>query len=104
VLQARAANAGDGEEASISAESMSNLSAYPNPVREQLNLSFGLDDSRTIAISICDLTGREVMAKEFEAISGENKTTLDVSQLTPGIYFASLISGELRKSVRVIVE
>ena len=104
VLQARISNAERGEESASSVEQMSNLNAYPNPVREQLNLSFGLDDSKTVSVIFSDVTGREIMAKEIQGVAGENNTVLDVSHLTPGIYFASLISGEFRKSVRVIVE
>ena len=104
VLQARKANVITEEGSVNPTEIVSNMSAYPNPAREQLNLSFSLEESKSIVISVSDLAGREVMIKEISGSTGENLTTLDVSQLTPGIYFASLISGEFRKSVRVIVE
>jgi hypothetical protein len=58
---------------------------YPNPVRDVLNISFNgeINDFRVVS-----LEGKEVKIGE----TNETKRLLDISQLSPGIYFLTVLS------------
>jgi len=64
---------------------------YPNPVRDELNVT-GFHGKADIAIF--DMTGRVV--KSVNTVPGNERISLDVSTLIPGIYFVEIYdkSGE----------
>jgi len=64
-----------------------NISIYPNPVTNQLNIEFGVSTSvneQIQRISILNITGKIVKT----IVSNNN--TIDVSNLTKGIYFLQI--------------
>ncbi len=66
------------------------LSAYPNPTREQLYLSF---EGRTAAsghVRVTDALGRNVSSHPLRVQPGANALTLESRELAPGIYFLML--------------
>lgn len=70
------------------------INFYPNPAKDQLNIS--VDDYSNTSLSIFSMTGNQVITKElYSKIS-----TIDVSNLNPGIY-AVLIRNE-RQTIRKI--
>ena len=64
----------------VSEASISDVSLYPVPADDILNIS--LDTDAMVAFEIRDITGRLVTNGQWN--SGQN--VLDVSQWTPGIY------------------
>lgn len=63
---------------------------YPNPANDRLTLGL---DARTAAqgtLTVSDLTGRKVVARNVSIAAGANSITVDVSALTPGVYVLSL--------------
>lgn len=67
-----------------------NFSFYPNPATNLLTIESKSIVSNKELATIYDLTGKLLM--QF-SLTGE-KTTIDISSLTPGIYFLSLYDGE----------
>ncbi|MGB4849725.1 MAG: GEVED domain-containing protein [Saprospiraceae bacterium] len=61
------------------------LTVYPNPVKDVLNISF---DGTIQSIRIFSLEGKEVRINEMNE-TGKN---LDISRMSPGIYFLSVQS------------
>ena len=67
------------------------LSIYPNPTASISNIEFNLSETKRVKLSVRDITGKEVMVKEFGQMgSGMQRIQLDASNLVNGIYFASL--------------
>jgi hypothetical protein len=64
----------------------SNLKAYPNPVSDNLTVSFE-SATHDQKVSIFDLQGRLVMENTDEREIGTNTLKLDVMPLNAGIYF-----------------
>jgi len=62
---------------------------YPNPCKDQLSLRYSSFDIRHSVLKITDLTGKVVHAAELSG-NGENKFTIDVSHLPPGMYLVQL--------------
>ncbi|MEL6811961.1 MAG: T9SS type A sorting domain-containing protein [Bacteroidota bacterium] len=72
-----------------------NINWFPNPVSDQMTITslFKLD-----SYQIHDITGKEV-------ISGEENTNvlnLNTQDLTAGIYFVTLVSEDLKTTIKVI--
>ncbi|MFI5219104.1 MAG: T9SS type A sorting domain-containing protein [Bacteroidia bacterium] len=70
---------------------------YPNPARDAVTietsgLEYGL--SREFGMKLFDLYGREVFFKQYQTISNQHQTTINVSGFSNGIYFLEINSGE----------
>ena len=65
--------------------------AWPNPTRDVLNLSIYLVGEQNIAISVIDLTGKEVLAPQTSLLgAGSNLSILNVNDLAPGTYMVRI--------------
>jgi alpha-tubulin suppressor-like RCC1 family protein len=73
----------------------SNLNAYPNPVKDMLNLSFEKEIS---TVSIFNLIGQEVVSKSINA----KEDTIDTSMLPAGSYFAKILIDDKIKTLKFI--
>ena len=73
----------------------SSLSIYPNPTADVSTIEFNLSTSKAVLLSVRDMTGKEVIVKDFRTLSaGVQKIAFDATNLTNGIYFASMKIGE----------
>ena len=65
------------------------LSIYPNPVEDQLQLDFG--ENQSGALSIYDLQGRKVISQDLAATATH---LVDLHKLHSGLYVVRFISDE----------
>ncbi len=66
---------------------------YPNPVKDQLHLSFGSNPYRTASIRISNTSGQILVISSVSTVSN---TTIDLNGKAQGIYFLQLnIDGEI---------
>lgn len=84
-------------DATLSAKSFdsSNFVAYPNPVKDVLNLSY---TSAISSVKVMNLLGQEVMTKKV----GNTSTQIDMSGLTAGAYIVTITVDDIVKSIKVI--
>ena len=76
-------------QSSISEYSL-NIKVYPNPVSDNLQVTFDqLLESATL--SIRTLTGQTIQSKQLS--QGQTSEVLNTNELIPGIYFVNLTSG-----------
>ena len=73
----------------------SNVNVYPNPVENTLNVSAAVVID---AVSIFDLTGREVM----RATPNATAFSLDVSDLNKGLYLVSVKAGKQELTTKLV--
>lgn len=67
---------------------LGDLRFYPNPAENNLYLEYDLSTEATVAISIIDVTGSEVIdLKEENRLEGNHSQVIPVSQLAAGTYF-----------------
>jgi hypothetical protein len=80
------------------------LSVYPNPSKGILMLKF--NSPKVIDYSICvkDLAGRFLLQVKGNSVSGINLQEMNLNEFANGIYFMTLILGEVNETIRVIVE
>ena len=80
------------------------ISVYPNPAKDLLNLKFQSEQNQTFMIRLMDMTGRIVYFESNSAVEGENKTEINLSGFASGIYMLNLQSNESNQQIRVMVE
>ena len=72
-----------------------NFAAYPNPVKDVLNLSYSTDIS---SVRVINLLGQEVLSRKV----GNTSTQLDMTNLTAGAYIVNVTIGDVVKTIKVI--
>lgn len=68
--------------------------AYPNPVRELLNVQLDLDANKEIRIEVTDISGRRVLIEQKQLIVPGQVIQLDFSELTPAFYLVNVHSSD----------
>ncbi len=86
------------------ANHLSGLDAFPNPVKDLVNISFDLKHEADIQLSIIDLWGRTLNTKRRSHLSqGHQTISMDMSQYAPSTYFYQLtIDDQTSISGRII--
>jgi len=81
----------------LSADSFDNTSfaAYPNPVKDVLNLSYSTEIT---SVKVINLLGQEVLSRNV----GSTSTQVDMSNLTAGAYIVNVTVDNVVKSIKVI--
>jgi hypothetical protein len=73
------------------------VSLYPNPATNIVTVNTG--SNIPYALTVFDLTGREITAKEMAGTG-----TIDVSQLSKGCYLAKIVQGDKSYCQKLIVQ
>ncbi|MFC4740528.1 T9SS type A sorting domain-containing protein, partial [Flavobacterium ponti] len=73
----------------------SSFVAYPNPVKDVLNLSYS---SEITSVKVINLLGQEVISRKV----GSTSTQIDMTALTAGAYIVNLTIGDVTKTIKVI--
>jgi hypothetical protein len=78
--------------------------AYPNPFTNSVFVNITPGDQNLTSFRMYDLIGKEVLSFELPGNSNELNYTLNLSDIKPGIYIASIVSDkgvvETRKFVK----
>ena len=80
------------------------LIAFPNPVKDNLNLNFTSPSRGTATIHVFDMVGKVVLELHMETVEGENKFTLDFTAYHKGIYFVEISQGGIKVTKKLIKE
>ncbi len=74
------------------------LSLYPNPATSRVTFNISLEKAENVTAVIRDLTGREVLRKDFGKVQAGNTSpfVLEVAALNAGIYMVEVNAGDRR--------
>jgi hypothetical protein len=74
---------------------LNNVKVYPNPISDQLNLSFNISKDATITVKIMDVLGNEIttLLSERIAAGDQNRPFQIASRITSGFYFIRVSAG-----------
>ncbi len=78
-----------------------NLSIFPNPAKSSIQISWQMDVSENVILTMTDLSGRKVWSKTIESIPGENVLKVDISDLETGIYLLQIEGSQWTHTERV---
>ena len=84
-------------DASLSSGSFdnNNFMAYPNPVKDVLNLSY---TSEISTVRVMNMLGQEVISRNLNATTAQ----VDMSQLSAGTYIVNVTIGDTVKTIKVV--
>ena len=66
---------------------VTDLSVFPNPATDRLNVSFVMQDESSVSCKILDITGKLLYNKQIESNGGLTEDSVNISELANGIYF-----------------
>jgi hypothetical protein len=78
------------------------LNAYPNPVKEQIELQLISDMEAPVELSIHDITGRTISSATLVVEAGSSEYSLSAANLSPGVYFLTAIQGGVSRTIKII--
>jgi PKD repeat protein len=81
----------------------SNLTIFPNPANETVNVSFEQNTNDLIQIELIDATGR-VIAQESSLEIGTNNVSFDVTTLSSGFYTVRLTNANGSENQKLMIQ
>ncbi len=85
-------------------EVFNNLSIYPNPANEQLNISFVSKTSNQVNVSLVNMTGMTVYNETLQSKSTVFNNSINLSSLAKGVYILRLHSDEKELVRKIVIE
>lgn len=79
------------------------FNVYPNPANESINVAVSLTNSENTVINLVDISGKTIRTMSLGNIQGDKNITLDLNDLTTGVYFIELVN-EAGKQVKKFVK
>lgn len=80
------------------------MKLYPNPTNGNSTLSFTLQTSEELIISVADIQGKLLLDKiNVNGVSGMNEIELPTANVQDGIYFVSLTSNGKSDKIKLVV-
>lgn len=81
------------------------VSVFPNPSRDFINVSMDLNGNYNYQIKLLTLDSREVYVEDIKGVSGTQEKRISVSKLHSGVYLLQVLSdNELVINQRVVIE
>ncbi len=75
----------------------------PNPVRNQLTVSFAVDNATHAVLRITDADGKPLYQQAYSSLSQSSvQQNINVERLTRGVYFIQLITDKETKTLRFV--
>ncbi|MBL7773062.1 MAG: fibronectin type III domain-containing protein, partial [Chitinophagaceae bacterium] len=72
----------------------SNVNIYPNPTQNELNVDLTVEQSTIVTLKMVDMSGRVVKQVQANAEVGVNNMTMNLSDLSNGIYSLQIYSND----------
>lgn len=81
---------------------MSNITLYPNPFTENLNISFNSINNEKIEIRLYDITGKLILNKDYSISTGNNSINVNTTDLSGGVYVINIQNSGVLQSFKLI--
>jgi len=81
-----------------------NLQIWPNPTQNNVNIKFDLQDINSkVKVSLTDMSGREIIRKEYEVNSAEFNQNINLTNFSKGIYLININNGKFNSAKKLII-
>ena len=96
--------AGWGTEEKEAVNPMTSARVYPNPASDQLFIEVNASQHSEMSISVYNIMGQKVMDQNVTVSTGINRPSINVSNLTDGIYFVTVKANGFENTMKFIVK
>ncbi len=79
------------------------FTVYPNPASQTFSAIITSDAAGSAELNVLDITGKTIISKTLELQSGNQSIATDVTNLTPGMYFVSLIHNGQTQTQKLVI-
>ena len=83
---------------------ISNVNVYPSPANTNVSIEFFAQENMQISIGITDVVGKTISKEIIDVPVGRFIKSMDVSELTDGVYFIEMIQGNQKSISKFIVK
>ena len=80
------------------------IEVFPNPASDYVELAFTSEIAGKASVQLLDLSGRLVHLQDLEVVEGHNAATLDISELSSGVYLMNLVQDQSVSRIKIMVE
>lgn len=81
---------------------LANLSVYPNPVQNELNIEITSQNTGVFQLRFVDISGKVIRIEQIEVNSGTNRKAFDVSDVNKGFYLIQLFGDDYVASTEML--
>jgi len=78
------------------------VNVYPNPTSGDVNISLNTAKEGTLSLSIVDISGRLISHQNVSITQGEQVHTLEMNDLSEGIYFVKMVGEDMNEIIRMV--
>jgi len=96
--------AGWGTEEKEAVNPMTSARVYPNPASDELFIEVNASQNSDMSISVYNIMGQKVMEQNATVSTGINRPSINVSNLTDGIYFVTVKANGFENTMKFIVK
>ena len=83
-------------------EKFNELSVYPTPAKELVNISFEMNRESKTDIIIYNISGEKVFEKTYQVLKGGNELQIKTEDLSQGMYFVTLSNEKENANIKFI--
>ncbi len=83
---------------------MNSVSVRPNPATDALYIDINAKQSSNMTAVVYNITGQKVMEQNMSLTTGANTRSINVSNLTSGIYFVTVKANNFENTMKFIVK
>jgi len=85
-------------------EIINDLSLYPNPTEDELNVQFSVKTAQEVNVQIQNLSGQVLKSHLINANSGSNLVFMNTADLSSGVYFMQINAGGSIQTIQFIIK
>ncbi len=75
---------------------------YPMPAKNDITFTINAKENTNLVIALKDNLGKEVSTKQYHALKGENKITIDLGNKSAGFYFINVTGDKGNYNVKFV--
>lgn len=79
------------------------VNIYPNPVSEQLNVSFDSEPNKQISITIFDNRGRMIEQRKLKSVGGKQQEKFDIRNMMSGQYLLKINTSQQEVVKKIVI-
>ncbi|MDZ7935547.1 MAG: T9SS type A sorting domain-containing protein [Emticicia sp.] len=79
------------------------VSIYPNPVSEQLNVTFDFEPNKQVSITILDVRGRVIEQRKLKSVGGKQQEKFDIRNITSGQYLLKINTSQQEVVKNIVI-
>lgn len=80
------------------------LSIYPNPIQDKINVSFNIQNEKTVTLKVTDIDGKLIHTQDLGQIKGYINQSIDASKFPKGIYFINISSETISETRKIVIQ